>query len=205
MAQSSSGFLSPIMIPAVVGLTATVVGVAVFFAARPALAALIVMGLAAYASLRVGRWLLSRDPVSARLIMELWVVGGLAAGALATTVILWWLVDAELTWLIPSGALGEKGRDVVRGVVTGAVATFLTTVVTKEIGEGSGPFSVKAQFKAAVATLAKALTTPLTQRLNDALNHEAVEGEAVQGWGFSGRGMRARVIADELRALGLIA
>jgi hypothetical protein len=174
------------------------VGLWVFFGPRTHLIGLIVLGVIAYLALRVGRSLMSRDPVSGRLLIELWIIAAIVVGALATTVILWWTLDANLTWLAPAKLLAAKSGDQIRGVVTGAVSAFFAAAITKEIGEGKGAFSVAMQFKAALAALSGTLSPAPTGRLLDALVHEAIENERERGWGFAARGVRARVISEEL-------
>jgi hypothetical protein len=191
-----SSLLSAIA-PNIVALGATVIGLLVFFAPpgwNLALGLLAVFGVLmpalatreSFQTLRV-----------ARAVLEFAAVAPLALAAAGVTLALHLTLDAHLDGLIPSTRVPAGKLDGVTGVLIGAVSTFFSATATSFADK----VAVGALFKALVGQFAKeAGLKPTTVPLNDALNHETVEGETASGWGFAGRSMRVRII---LRELGL--
>lgn len=150
------------------------------------------------------RWIafaiMHRMPRLARWLIELWILSAIGVTALGTAAVTWLTLNASLALLFDTSRLAADQLKTMTAAFVTAVTTYIALVGTKDIGDATGFFWSSGAFKTAMAkayaNLPDAKKPQGPTKEYAAIFLDAVPGFGPIGWGFSARGMRAKIFAD---------
>lgn len=144
----------------------------------------------------LGRAAMGRWPILGWLLIELWTIAAISLMAIGTVFVLWLTVNSP-DWF----PLDEPERKAISGALVGAVTTYIAVLWTKEIQDASGTFWPGTQFRNAVRS-AFGPNHPYApaggSRAREAIDEDRVK-QGPEGWGFTARLERAKILAGHLK------
>ena len=146
--------------------------------------------------LRLGRAVIGSAPILGWALIELWIIAAISVMAIGTVAVLWLTMNSP-NWF----PLDEPERKAISGALVGAVTTYIAVLWTKEIQDASGTFWPGTQFKSAVrvAFAAHPHVPGGDTRARDAIDEDRVR-EGPEGWGFTARLRRAKILSAHLKS-----
>ena len=136
----------------------------------------------------------TRAPRLALALTELWIISGLAIGALFTQAVLWLTVSAGLF------DLSGDELNAVKGALVGALTTYFASAWLMEINDSKGLFVPGGLYSLLLSRFARHHKSSLkwNEQVRAACVSEIVANTSIRGWGICSRWARAHVCAGFL-------
>jgi len=159
------------------------------------LALAVVVGLV---GLVVGRKMVLSHPVRGTLLMSVWILTLIAAGAVLTALFFW--AGLRLPEWIATGTVSDEIKDLSK-VLLGAATAFVAVVFTDDLDKAEGELWPSTKTKDAFKTAFENKFKPGSPEYDAALEERVRPREGIakiNGWGFVARYQRAKIIEAHL-------
>jgi hypothetical protein len=179
-------------------LVAALVGVCMYVHYLPGWTGAVVIAIGGVVTL-LGRKLLSARPVLATYLFAGWILVGIGLIAYAGWAALWLALHID-RFLPASNAATMKE---IGAAVSSSLATFLGFVLVKDFGEGKGAFWPGSYYRQQVQRIfgkGSLAPLPLTKAFEVVWNQRVANG-GPDGWGYTARLERAKILGEHLKAI----